>query len=85
MITTMEQSKDNEVVAFPIQKKEWGTPMTDAELIQNFRLSAIRLLNAKAAGKYEFTLEDIKGIMTVNDICLECGYPPIITDISQLS
>ncbi len=85
MIITMDNSQKNDVVSFPVQKKEWGTPMTDAEMIQNFRLSAVRLMNLKAVGEYEFDLEAIRGIKIVNDICLDLGYPPIVEDISQLS
>ncbi len=71
-------------IEFPIQKRDWDEPMTEAELIQNFRLSAAKMLNLKAAGKYTLKLEDIKAIREVNSICLKYGYAPIIEDISQL-
>jgi hypothetical protein len=80
----MDKSQENEVVNFPIQRKDWKEPMTDAEMIQDVRLSAIRLLNLKAAGKYEFSFEAIQQVKIVNDICLDLGYPPIVEDISQL-
>jgi hypothetical protein len=74
----------DDTLNFPVQSRDWDEPMTEAELIQNFRLSAARVLNAKAEGRYELTLKDIKGIVKVNNILLRLGYPPIINDISEL-
>ena len=80
----MSNDNDTSILKFPVQKIDWDSDMTDMEMIQNIKLSAVRLLNLKAAGKYQFTLENIKSIKIVNDICLNLGYPPIVEDISQL-
>lgn len=80
----MSNENDTSILSFPSPNNETGELKTDVELIQSVRLSAVRLLNLKAAGKYELTFENIKHIRIVNKICLKLGYPPIVDDISQL-
>lgn len=80
----MSMTNTDNKIDFPIQKRDWDEPMTEAELIQNYRLAFAKMMNLKAAGKYTPSLSDIRGIQKVNDICLKYGYPPIIKDISEL-
>ena len=75
MMITMEHTEKNDVLKFPIQKKN-VEPLDGRELMQQVRLTAIKVLNMVAIGQVKELPENIKvELRIVNQGCLKYGLP----------
>ncbi|GEM_PF-4870927 len=76
----MDNSQENDVLNFPIQKKDLD-PLHGRELREQGRLTAIKLLNMVTTGQIKELPEEIKAhIRIVDKGCRQYGLLPLEGD-----
>lgn len=66
-----------QIVAFPFPKRDWDECATFRDSVFQLKLEAAAMLNDVAAGTYIMSVENIRAINNVNQLCRKVGLSPL--------